>query len=184
MWLPRLAVGANPAVSWDLKRNEYPCRKASHSASTAVSGCCQEQGEPPEGFEQSAIGGRCRQPNPGVKMALTSYPCSLPLSHANYSLCIFFFSLHCGKRKLFNWCLPTSSVENISVSHFQSSLSSFQKKRHRWFKQTRLLVRLEGLDFQQSEWSDLTAYERMVFCSSCLKCISSLLASIQHPCLN
>lgn len=184
MWLPRLAVGANPAVSWDLKRNEYPCRKASHSASTAVSGCCQEQGEPPEGFEQSAIGGRCRQPNPGVKMALTSYPCSLPLSHANYSLCIFFFLSIVVKENF-----STDVFQHLLLKTYPSLISNlvflhFRKKRHRWFKQTRLLVRLEGLDFQQSEWSDLTAYERMVFCSSCLKCISSLLASIQHPCLN
>lgn len=51
MWLPRLAVKANPAAGWDLKRNEYPCRKPSCLANTTSSGCCQKQTEWPEGCE-------------------------------------------------------------------------------------------------------------------------------------
>lgn len=135
-----------------------PYRKASHSVSTAVSGCCQEQGELAEGFEHSTIGGGCRQPNQGVKMALTHYLCSPPLSHANYSQCVFLFSI--VVKEIFSadiflhLLLKTypSLISNLALLHFR------KRDIGDLITETSPLDRVEGLDFHLSKWSDLTAY--------------------------
>lgn len=114
-----------------------------------------------------AMGGGCRQPNPGVKLALTHDLCSPPLRHSQ-SQPLHLSSLHRGE--VFHWHLPTSFsktypslISSLAFLHFR------WKKRHWWFntENNNPGDRVEeGWAFHQSESSDLVACERMGVCSS------------------